>query len=155
MPYVKSPVYAGKTLLQAAPHRVLHFKSDTQCMSVVCRVFEEQLEGGFTPPQCLVYCKGSPEKIGRISRPETVPSNYKRVLDDYASHGFRILGLAYKSVPVNMAKTGRINKLSREEVEADLTFLGLIILENRIKPVSSGVFKVFNSVVQFKLIATF
>lgn len=142
MPFVKSPMYKSKCLLQAAPHKIMHFKSDTQCMSVVCRVFQEQLEGGFTAPQCLVYCKGSPEKIGRICRPETVPADYAAVLDHYASSGYRIIGLAYKSIPANMSKTGRINKMTREEVETDLIFLGLIVLENRIKPVSSAVFKV-------------
>jgi len=141
MPFVKSPMYKSKCLLQAAPHKIMHFKSDTQCMSVVCRVFQEQLEGGFTAPQCLVYCKGSPEKIGRICRPETVPADYAAVLDHYASSGYRIIGLAYKSIPANMSKTGRINKMTREEVETDLIFLGLIVLENRIKPVSSAVFK--------------
>jgi len=141
MPFVKSPVYKSKCLLQAAPHKIMQFKSDTQCMSVVCRVFQEQLEGGFTVPQCLAYCKGSPEKIGRICRPESVPADYAAVLDHYASSGYRIIGLAYKPIPANMSKTGRINKLTREEVETDLIFLGLIILENRIKPVSSTVFK--------------
>ena len=153
IPYVKSPVSRGGTVLQAAPQRILQFSSENQCMSVICRVFREQLqeddttkeefqEGGFTQPQCVIYCKGSPEKILRLCKEETVPADYSQVLDRYASHGFRIIAIASRHIPVNMAKTAKINKMERADIESDLTFLGLIILENRIKPVSATVFKV-------------
>ena len=40
MPYVRSPVSEEKSVLQAAPQRLLQFTSENQCMSVVCRVFQ-------------------------------------------------------------------------------------------------------------------
>jgi magnesium-transporting ATPase (P-type) len=55
------------------------------------------------------------------------------MLDRYASHGYRILAIACKFVPVNQARMAKINKMTRAEMESDLTFLGLIVLENRLK----------------------
>lgn len=142
IPYVRSPAEGAGFVLQAAPQRLLQFSSDNQCMSVICRVFRELPGGGFTEPRSLIYCKGSPEKMRFICRPETVPGDYAEILDRYASQGFRIIGVASRHIPANMDKTAKINKLTRAEIESDLTFLGLIILENRIKPVSAQVFKV-------------
>jgi len=141
MPYVKSPVFADNSVLQAAPQRLMQFSSENQCMSVICRVFQEQLQGGFTQPQCMIYCKGSPEKIMKICRKESIPEDFSVLLDRYATYGFRIIAMAYRNIPSNMAKTAKINKMTRAEIESDLTFLGLIVLENRIKPVSAAIFK--------------
>jgi cation-transporting ATPase 13A3/4/5 len=138
MPYVRSPVSEEKCVLQAAPQRLLQFSSENQCMSVVCRVFQEQIDG-FTQPQCLVYCKGSPEKIQRLCLADSIPADYAAMLDRYASHGYRILAIACKFVPVNQARMAKINKMSRAELESELTFLGLIVLENRLKEASSRV----------------
>ena len=142
VPYVKSPVYADNSVLQAAPQRLMQFSSENQCMSVICRVFQEQLQGGFTQPQCMIFCKGSPEKIMKICRKEGIPADFSVLLDRYATYGFRIIAMAYRDIPSNMAKTAKINKMTRAEIESDLTFLGLIVLENRIKPVSAAIFKV-------------
>jgi cation-transporting ATPase 13A3/4/5 len=109
-------------------------------MSVVCRLFEEQSDG-FTEPLCCIYCKGSPEKIGRLCRPDSLPADFHTMLEGYARHGYRILALATKRIPVNLAKTARINRLARAEIEAGLDLLGLIILENRLKPASSAVLR--------------
>jgi soluble P-type ATPase len=109
-------------------------------MSVVCRLFEEQTDG-FTEPLCTVYCKGSPEKIGRLCRPESLPDDFHTVLSAYAGHGYRLLALATKRIPVNLAKTARINRLARSEIESGLDFCGLIVLENRLKPASADVLK--------------
>ena len=139
--YVRSPVEAASgSVLQAAPQRLLPFSSANQCMSVICRLFEEQTDG-FTEPLCCIYCKGSPEKIGRLCRPESLPADFYAVLADYAGHGYRLLALATKRIPVNLAKTARINRLARAEIESGLDLLGLIVLENRLKPVSSSVLR--------------
>jgi cation-transporting ATPase 13A3/4/5 len=138
MPYVRSPATAEQSVLQAAPQRLLQFSSENQCMAVVCRVFQEQVDG-FTQPQCIVYCKGSPEKIRQLCLPDTIPPDYLAMLDRYASHGYRILAIACKFVPVNQARMAKINKMTRPEIESELTFLGLIVLENRLKEASSRV----------------
>jgi hypothetical protein len=109
-------------------------------MAVVCRLFEEQTDG-FTEPLCCVYCKGSPEKISRLCRPESLPGDFQDVLAAYAQHGYRILALATKKIPVNLAKTAKINRMARAEIESDLNLLGLIVLENRLKAASSSVLR--------------
>merc|ERR1711892_456657 len=138
MPYMKSPQTSNDSVIQAAPQKLFQFSSDVQRMSVITRVVEEQQEG-FTQPCTRVICKGSPEMIQKLCLPETIPHNYTSVLESYASHGFRILALASKVIIPAMAKAGKINKMTREQVEEDLTFLGLVILENRLKPASIGV----------------
>merc|ERR1712106_820292 len=138
MPYMKSPQTSNDSVIQAAPQKLFQFSSDVQRMSVITRVVEEQQEG-FTQPCTRVFCKGSPEMIQKLCLPETTPHNYTSVLESYASHGFRILALASKVIIPAMAKAGKINKMTREQVEEDLTFLGLVILKNRLKPASIGV----------------
>eukprot|EP00092_Neocalanus_flemingeri_P015419 GFUD01016687.1.p1 GENE.GFUD01016687.1~~GFUD01016687.1.p1 ORF type:complete len:1358 (+),score=448.86 GFUD01016687.1:946-5019(+) len=138
MPYMKSPVTSTNSVIQAAPQKLFQFSSDMQRMSVVTRVVEEQQEG-FTEPSTMVFCKGSPEMIQRLCLPDTLPPDYTSVLESYASHGYRILAMAGKVIVPAMAKAGKLNKMTREQVEADLTFLGLVILENRLKTASIGV----------------
>jgi len=138
MPYMKSPMTKSNSVIQAAPQKLFQFSSEVQRMSVVTRVVEEQQEG-FTEPSTRVFCKGSPEMIQKLCIPDTIPSDYTSVLENYASHGFRILALASKPILPVMAKVGKINKMTREQVESDLTFLGLVILENRLKTASIGV----------------
>ena len=77
-----------------------------------------------------------------MCREETIPDDFDEIVDKYASQGFRIIGLGCRHLLGNMARAGRISKMTRPEIESELTFLGLIILENRIKPASSAVFKV-------------
>ena len=141
MPFVQSPKLKDGSYIQAAPQRVMEFSSDSQCMSVICRVFKEEQEGEFSQPECIIFTKGSPEKMKRLCRPETLPDDYSEILDDYASQGFRILALASRHIPPNAAKNVKLSKLERSDIECDLTFLGLIVMENRIKAASSDVLK--------------
>jgi magnesium-transporting ATPase (P-type) len=34
-----------------------------------------------------------------IMNQESIPANYKETLKEYASHGFRVLAIGYKSIP--------------------------------------------------------
>jgi len=140
MPYMRSPVTNTNSVIQVVPLRLFQFSSDLQRMSVVSRVIEEQQEG-FTEPTTRVFCKGSPEMIQRFCLPATIPPDYTSVLESYASHGFRIISLASKVIVPAMAKTGKINKMTRDQVECELTFLGLVILENRLKDASIEVLR--------------
>ncbi len=45
--------------------------------------------------------------------------------------GYRILALASRHLPPGLAKNVKLAKLERADIERDLTFLGLIIMENR------------------------
>jgi len=68
-----------------------------------------------------------------------VPPNFDRVLEGYTDEGYRVLALAYK--PLEKLSYVKVQKLPREEIEKDLTLLGLVILENKLKPETRGVIK--------------
>jgi cation-transporting ATPase 13A3/4/5 len=59
------------------------------------------------------------------------------VLEEYTQEGYRVLALAYKGLPrVSYVK---VQRLAREDVESSLIFLGLIVMENRLKPETTGI----------------
>ena len=62
-------------------------------------------------------------------------------MDTYTRKGYRIIALAGRALPPTLAKHSRLSKLTREQAEESLTFLGLVVLENRLKPASSAVLK--------------
>jgi len=77
-----------------------------------------------------VVCKGSPEMIQRLCRPETLPKDFDRMMRIYAAQGYRVIAMAQKSID-------SIPQLEKEELrrfaESDLQFLGMLILENKVK----------------------
>ncbi|XP_039578383.1 probable cation-transporting ATPase 13A4 [Passer montanus] len=105
----------GITILHQFP-----FSSTLQRMSVIAQEI-----GG--DPQAFI--KGAPETVAMLCRAETVPSNFESKLLLYTAQGFRVIGLACKSLQGGKLPAA----LTREEVESDLTFLGLLIMENRLK----------------------
>lgn len=54
-------------------------------------------------------------------------------MDVYAQQGYRIIAMAYKMLHKKVTYA-KVQRLSREQIECDLTFLGFVILENRLKP---------------------
>lgn len=64
---------------------------------------------------------------------DTIPSDFHTKLDVYAQQGYRIIALSYKMLPKKVTYA-KVQRLSREQIECDLTFLGFVILENRLKP---------------------
>ncbi|KAM9316544.1 putative cation-transporting ATPase 13A4 [Gastrophryne carolinensis] len=100
------------------------FSSGLQRMSVITKVIEE--------PKFYVFLKGAPEVILQFCKQETVPSNFSYVLEEYTVQGFRVIGMAYKTLELN--GNTKIETFERDEVEHDLLFLGFLIMENRLKP---------------------
>ncbi|KFZ59001.1 putative cation-transporting ATPase 13A4, partial [Podiceps cristatus] len=114
-PKARSAPVEGVTILHQFP-----FSSALQRMSVIAQEI-----GG----EQQVFTKGAPEMVAMLCRAETVPSNFESKLLLYAAQGFRVIGLACKSLQAGKQST----ELTREEVESDLTFLGLLIMENQLK----------------------
>uniref|UniRef100_A0A8D1C6W3 Cation-transporting P-type ATPase N-terminal domain-containing protein n=1 Tax=Sus scrofa TaxID=9823 RepID=A0A8D1C6W3_PIG len=77
----------------------------------------------------LAFMKGAPERVASFCQPETVPTSFVSELQVYTTQGFRVIGLAYKKLEMDHHTTA----LMRDQVESDLIFLGLLILENRLK----------------------
>uniref|UniRef100_A0A452HIJ8 Cation-transporting ATPase n=1 Tax=Gopherus agassizii TaxID=38772 RepID=A0A452HIJ8_9SAUR len=105
---------------------ILHqfpFSSGLQRMSVITQQLGKD--------QYDLYMKGAPEMVTSFCRPETVPTDFVKELKVYTTQGFRVIALAHRAL--NMGKDVELDNLEREEVESDLTFLGLLIMENRLK----------------------
>lgn len=124
----QSPVEAITVLCQ------FPFSSSLQRMSVVAQLAGEDY--------FHVYMKGAPEMMATFCRPETVPENFPQELKKYTVQGFRVIGLAHKDL--RLGKISEVQSLSRETVESELTFLGLLIMENRLKKETKPVLKELN-----------
>jgi cation-transporting ATPase 13A3/4/5 len=63
-----------------------------------------------------------------------MPSNFDEVLSIYTERGFRVLALGTKVLDINYMQS---QKMLRDEVEGDLEFLGLLIMQNKLKAVTT------------------
>jgi cation-transporting ATPase 13A3/4/5 len=70
--------------------RRFEFSSALQRMSVICK---NQIDGKFRS-----FVKGSPELIGTLCLSESIPQNYKEILDNYTKEGYRVIALATKEL---------------------------------------------------------
>ena len=114
--------------------RRFEFSSKLQRMSVIVRNLEQS---GFK-----VHIKGAPEKIRELCRPETVPDNFHYILEKYTQYGCRVLACATKSTSLNYMK---LMAATREAIEKDFTFMGFIVMENRLKPATTGIIDLLHS----------
>ncbi|XP_078266208.1 putative cation-transporting ATPase 13A4 [Rhinoraja longicauda] len=105
------------------------FSSKLQRMSVVTQVIGK---GSLS-----IYVKGAPEMVVRLCKSQTVPRTFSRELQRYTKQGFRVIGFAFKCIWDG--STVSVGSLTREDVESDLIFLGLLILENKLKPQTTPV----------------
>ena len=70
------------------------------------------------------FCKGSPEKLRDLCKPETVPFNFDSVLNTYTTKGYRVLAMAAKGLVMDFQQS---QSISREDVEKNMIFLGFLI----------------------------
>ncbi|XP_014295273.1 polyamine-transporting ATPase 13A3 isoform X2 [Microplitis demolitor] len=98
------------------------FSSSLQRMSVIVRVLgSDHFES---------YTKGSPEVILSLSNPETIPQNIMTLMQEYTEQGYRVIAIGKNIIASSYTK---IHKMHRDQIERNLEFLGLVILENRLK----------------------
>ncbi|XP_002758221.4 putative cation-transporting ATPase 13A5 [Callithrix jacchus] len=121
----KSPIEAITTLRQ------FPFSSSLQRMSVIAQLAGED--------HFHIYMKGAPEMVARFCRTETVPKNFPQELRNYTVQGFRVIAFAHKAL--KMGNLSEVEHITREKVESELTFLGLLIMENRLKKETKPVLK--------------
>jgi len=98
------------------------FSSKLQRMTVICKNINENF--------FKVFCKGSPEKIKELCDPSTIPESFEDTLNTYTSRGYRVLGMAAKSLTMNFKQS---QEIKREIVEKNMVFLGLLIVQNKLK----------------------
>ncbi|XP_067658153.1 polyamine-transporting ATPase 13A3-like isoform X1 [Haliotis asinina] len=110
--------------------RQFTFSSSLQRMSVITRTLSAN--------NFDLFVKGSPEMITSLSKPETVPADFQEMLMTYTQHGYRVIALAWKPLPQKLNYV-KVQRITREQVEKDLNFLGLLVMENCLKPETTPV----------------
>ena len=98
------------------------FVPKLQRMSVITKNVNENYD--------KIFCKGSHEKLKELCIPETIPSNFNDILNKYAIKGFLILALGFKTIKMSYVQSQQI---TREKAERRLIFLGLLIVQNKLK----------------------
>ncbi|XP_034280444.1 probable cation-transporting ATPase 13A5 isoform X2 [Pantherophis guttatus] len=78
-----------------------------------------------------LYMKGAPETVASFCEEMTVPTVFQAELKHFTAQGFRVIGLAHKKLELPQGVA--FSDLEREELESGLTFLGLLVMENRLK----------------------
>ncbi|PSN38736.1 hypothetical protein C0J52_15360 [Blattella germanica] len=135
--------------------RQFPFGSAVQCMSVIARTLGSE--------HMTFYTKGAPEKIKSLCSKDTgkgtckylfslimemctyivitydiieiqMPDNFDGLLMQYTLSGYRVIALAYKDLDpkFNWKQAQRVNR-----DQSDLKFLGLMIMQNTLKPETS------------------
>jgi len=66
-----------------------------------------------------------------------VPVDYEELLSFYTHRGFRVIACATKHIET--LDWTRVEKMTRQEAESELEFLGFIIFENKLKPSTAAV----------------
>lgn len=103
--------------------RSFEFLSELRRMSVIVKPSSDNVYWSFT--------KGAPEVIADICNKSTLPKDYEELLHHYTHAGYRVIACAGKTLPKRTWLYSQ--KVSREEVESNLEFLGFIIFENKLK----------------------
>ncbi|XP_007440981.1 cation-transporting ATPase 13A2 [Python bivittatus] len=134
-------------LLREQPPSVKHAVP----MAVLCRFpFSSALRRmsvlGKAPGNSPVeaFMKGAPETVVSLCKRESVPQDFSQELHRFTSDGFRVLGLAYKPF-VAVGSFEEAQNVTRDCVEKDMIFLGLLVLKNVLKPETAPVIGVLHS----------
>jgi cation-transporting ATPase 13A3/4/5 len=83
-----------------------------------------------------MHIKGSPEKVREMCRPDTIPSNFHDVLQKYTENGYRVLAMGTRKLDIPFRA---IMTSNREDIELDFSFIGFLIVENRLKPITTSI----------------
>lgn len=94
-----------------------------------------------------VLCKGAPEVIQQLLH--EVPEFYDEYCTFYVKHGYRVIAMAYKTLPENI----RAKDVSRENAERDLKFAGFLIFQCPMKEDTlENVTKIMDANIKVKII---
>ncbi|KAK4878700.1 hypothetical protein RN001_011206 [Aquatica leii] len=119
--------------LQIGIIREFPFSSSSQRMGVIVRKLGAQ--------NFEYYCKGSPEMVLTFVKKETIPVDFYEVLETYTQEGYRVIAMAHKELKMSYAK---VQRAQRDVIETELSLLGLIVLENRLKAQTIPCIRILN-----------
>lgn len=89
-----------------------------------------------------VFVKGAPECMKDICHVTSFPLDYEELLSFYTHRGFRVIACATKTLEGLDPRS--LEDMPRNSIESDLQFIGFIIFENKLKPVSRDVIDELN-----------
>jgi cation-transporting ATPase 13A3/4/5 len=89
------------------------------------------------------FVKGSPEKIRELCTRDSLPSNFDEILQIYTENGFRVLAVASKILPTDMSYL-ETQSIQRDDMELECRFLGFLIMQNKLKPVTTSIIQQLN-----------
>lgn len=112
--------------------RQFPFSSALQRMSVVVRRLGEKHMNAFL--------KGAPEVVASLCKENTVPESFSETLEAYTRQGFRVIAVAHRQLDTKLS-WHKVQALSRDVIENNMEFLGLIIMQNKIKQETAGVLR--------------
>ncbi|XP_061739900.1 polyamine-transporting ATPase 13A3 isoform X2 [Nerophis ophidion] len=110
--------------------RQFPFSSALQRMCVVARLLGEK--------RMDAYMKGAPEMVARHCKTDTVPDTFAEVLEGYTKQGFRVIALAHRRLGSKL-NWHKVLNISRDHIETNMNFLGLIIMQNKLKTETAAV----------------
>ena len=93
---------------------------------------------GSSDVQYVVTVKGAPETLKTMFI--SVPTNYEETYLSLSRRGARVLALGHRKLP-NSLSPQDLRKLSRDELESNLNFVGFVIISCPLKPDSKAVIK--------------
>lgn len=112
--------------------RRFQFSSSLKRQSSVATILTTDRQTGKKVRGTFVGVKGAPETI-RTMLIKT-PPNYEETFKHFTRNGGRVLALGYRYLSAESELgQNKINNLKREEVEADLTFAGFLVLQCPLK----------------------
>uniref|UniRef100_A0AAQ4Q6W2 Polyamine-transporting ATPase 13A3 n=1 Tax=Gasterosteus aculeatus aculeatus TaxID=481459 RepID=A0AAQ4Q6W2_GASAC len=110
--------------------RQFPFSSTLQRMSVVVRRLGDK--------HMQAYLKGAPEVVANLCKQHTVPHSFTETLETYTRQGFRVIALAHRQLESKLS-WHKVQSLGRDLIETNMEFIGLIIMQNKIKEETAGV----------------
>jgi magnesium-transporting ATPase (P-type) len=106
--------------------KIFSFDHERKRMSVL--VHRPASADGQRPADRIIFCKGAPESVIKLCKDSTVPSDFQQKALDLTLKGYRILAFGYRI----LADDEEVKWA--EEAESGLTFLGLLLMQNLVKP---------------------
>ncbi|XP_055521214.1 polyamine-transporting ATPase 13A3-like [Leucoraja erinacea] len=112
------------------------FSSALQRMSVVTSNLGQR--------RLVAFMKGAPETVAGLCKKETVPDDFSPVLEKFTRQGLRVIALARRKLEAKIT-WHKVQTINRSVIEANMEFLGLIMMQNKLKPRSIPVIRELQS----------
>jgi len=128
--YNYGPIYSSKT----KPRKPLKIESNFYLKYLQRSEFQSRFQSmsvivkNSIDDTIRLYVKGAPEKIKKDCDPETIPHDLDKQLQSFTGKGFRVLACATKVLSTYDPEVD-----TREKIENEMTFLGLIVFQNQVK----------------------